>query len=103
MKYPIYSEIGVSMGELIKSPNIRLVQNQHRIYFGETQQHRKHGFGISLYSDGRVYEGSFVNNDRFGFGYEIYPNGNVFIGSYENNKKHGQGVFYWFNMQGSST
>lgn len=103
VNYPLFGRLGLNIGELIQKPNIRIVQNEHRVYFGETHQHRKHGIGVSLYRDGRVYEGGFKNNDKDGFGYEIYPNGNVYIGHYESNKKHGEGTFYWFNMTGAKT
>lgn len=36
MKYPIFAEIGITISELVNSPSVRMVQNQHRIYFGET-------------------------------------------------------------------
>jgi hypothetical protein len=62
MSYPTSSVLGTTIPEMIKSPYLKLVKDEHRVYFGEILEHRKHGRGISLYKDGRVFEGKFANN-----------------------------------------
>lgn len=62
--------------------------------------HKKSGYGISVYEDGRMLEGSYLNNEKQGQGIESYPNGNVYNGHFEHNKKHGKGEMFWFSLKG---
>lgn len=55
VKYPFSSEVAITANGLLNMPDVKLVRDEHRIYFGEIKRSRKSGKGISVYSDGRIY------------------------------------------------
>ena len=41
---------------------LKLVKEEHRVYFGQVSNHKKNGMGVSIYEDGRMYEGQYLDN-----------------------------------------
>ena len=46
-----------------------------------------------LYNNNRVYEGNWENDRKHGYGYEEFVNGAMYIGNYINSKPHGNKIF----------
>ena len=70
------------------------------MYHGERNaQGQRHGYGISILTNGDVYSGEFKNGVRDGYGEYIYAkeNGAKYSGYYKDNKKSGHGVFVYPN------
>lgn len=53
-------------------------------YVGETQDGKRHGYGILLWSNGTAWYGPWVDGIRKGFGIEMYYDGSVKYGRWSN-------------------
>lgn len=63
------------------------------------QNHKRHGRGKFLFSDGAFYQGYWKNDIPFGFGRLIRVNGDSYEGMCQNFKANGKGTFTDFKGQ----
>lgn len=62
-----------------------------KIYRGEHQRGKEHGYGVMSFPDGRKYEGQWEHGNPHGKGRHTQSNGNYYEGDWENGSAHGQG------------
>jgi len=72
-------------------------------YSGEWYLGKRHGKGITYYSENSWYEGDWVNNTRQGWGIRRYESGNVYEGLWVDGKRHGEGNMRWLTSNESYT
>lgn len=62
-------------------------------YFGQTNNHMKHGTGIFYLANGRIYTGLFINDIMHDMGKMEVDDGH-YIGQFSNDEWNGLGTFY---------
>lgn len=61
-----------------------------KIYFGQFQHQKKHGRGITIWSDGSFYDGEFVENKKEGKGSFVASDGSAKCGTFVKDKPEGE-------------
>ena len=68
-----------------------LVSPDGRVFCGELEHGKPHGFGVCEWPCGERYEGQWCNARREGYGTCTLTNSDIFVGTWENDLKEGLG------------
>jgi hypothetical protein len=67
-----------------------------RVYNGNFENGKEHGFGTLTFSDGVKYRGQFQQGVKQGYGIQLWKT-RTYDGEWNKNKPHGQGRVVWSN------
>lgn len=62
-------------------------------YVGEGVNGKRHGLGVTEFTNGQKYVGEFLNDKRHGRGTFTWPDGSKYVGEWLDGKRHGSGVY----------
>ena len=88
--------LSMMKGSTLEAPSLSkkqsIVANKDPLYFGASQDGKRHGLGIKFYANGGRYEGMWEHGMKSGQGTFRFANGGIFTGNWKQDKADGRGV-----------